>query len=258
MASSALRRALALALIAAVCAGCAEREGKPVSEAQTPGVTILYHGHACFTITDQSDFAVVIDPFDETVGYKVPAWRADVVLASHGHFDHANVRAVDCDREPIVEQEGETRAGKLVVKGVKAPHWTAPQFKARGDTVIYRWEQGGVVLCHLGDLGQLLTEQQISALKPIDILFVPVGGNYTIGPDEAVQVVQQLDPAVVIPMHYKTVYTNLDIGTVGEFLQAIPDDWEVRQAAGNFIFVGPDELSQLPSRPTVWVLNPQG
>ncbi len=225
---------------------------------QQQGVTILYHGHACFSITDQENFTVVVDPFDESIGYKVPSWKADVVLATHDHFDHANVKAVQCDREPIVGQTGEIRAGKIVITGISAPHWTTPEVKARGNTSIYRWEQGGLVLCHLGDLGQVLTDDQVAALKPVDVLFVPVGGNYTIGPAEAVKVIQQLDPAVAIPMHYKTVYCNLDIGTVGEFLEALPEGWQVRQAAGNFIFLDRQKLSELPSRPTIWVINPTG
>ena len=137
---------------------------------QQKGVTIIYHGHACFTVRDSEGFAVVIDPFDETIGYPVPQWQADVVLASHDHFDHANVQAVKCEREPIVAQEGELQAGKLHILGVRAPHWSQPQFKARGDVVIYRWEQDGVVLCHLGDLGQPLTDEQANTLKPVDVL----------------------------------------------------------------------------------------
>jgi L-ascorbate metabolism protein UlaG (beta-lactamase superfamily) len=238
-------------------AGCTQgKEATPVTSTQAEGVTILYHGHSCFTIKDHTGFTVVIDPFDETVGYRMPKWKADAVLATHKHFDHCNVGAVECEREPVIERSGEVRVGPLVVKGVLAPHWTAPQFKARGDVAIYRWEQAGVALCHLGDLGQVLSEQQVRELKPVDVLFVPVGGNFTIGPAEAVTVIKQLDPAVVIPMHYRTAYCKFDIATVGDFLRTIPETWQVKQEAGNFIFVGPAVLSQLSSRPTVWVINP--
>ena len=220
------------------------------------GVTIIYHGHACFTIKDADGFTVVIDPYDESVGYPMPEWKADVVLATHDHFDHANVEAVQCERQPLVSAVGEHQAGKLKILGVKAPHWTTPEVKARGDTVIYRWEQGGVVLCHVGDLGQVLTPEQVDKLKPVDVLMVPVGGNYTIGPKEAVEVIRQLQPAIVIPMHYKTAYTNLDIGTIGDFLKALPPQWEVKQEAGNFLYVDRSVIDSLPSKPRIWVLNP--
>ncbi|MGD9518070.1 MAG: MBL fold metallo-hydrolase [Armatimonadota bacterium] len=224
---------------------------------QAAGVTILYHGHACFTIKDQDGFTVVVDPFDPQVGYKMPQWKADVVLVTHGHYDHANVGAVDCERAPLLEAKGETRAGPLVIRGVTVPHWASLGDKARGEVTAYRWEQGGVALCHLGDLAQLLTAEQTAALKPVDVLFVPVGGKYTVGPAEAVQVVEQLEPAIVVPMHYRTAYSKLtDIQTVGEFLKKVPESWEVRQEAGNFIFVGPQTLATLSSRPTVWVINP--
>lgn len=221
------------------------------------GVTITYYGHACFGIKDSEGFNVVIDPFDDKVGYPVPAWKADVVLATHSHFDHANVGAVKCPRAPIVAQTGDFSAGKLQIRGVEAPHWTSPEAKARGDIVIYRWEQDGVTLCHLGDLGQPLTPKQVEELKPVDVLFVPVGGNYTIGPKQAVEVIKQLEPAVVIPMHYKTSYDpHLEIAPVGDFIGALPSGWDVRREAGNFIFVGPQTLNELESRPTVWVINP--
>jgi L-ascorbate metabolism protein UlaG (beta-lactamase superfamily) len=232
------------------------KEGNPMAAEPQPGVTIIYHGHACFTIKDHQGFRVVIDPFDASVGYPVPAWEADVVLATHAHFDHANVQAVRCPHPPLLAVAGETRAGKLIVRGVKAPHWTSPAVKARGEVVIYRWEQDGIVLCHLGDLGQTLTADQVQALKPVDVLMVPVGGNYTIGPREAVTVIEQLAPAIVIPMHYKTIYTNLDIGTVGDFLKALPPQWEVKQEAGNYIFVSRQVIDELPARPRVWVINP--
>ena len=250
---AALYLAVALLLL---LVGCGERKGGKKMTQQSGGVTIIYHGHACFTLKDNEGFTVVIDPFDESVGYPVPEWKADAVLATHDHFDHANVGAVECPRQPLVAVEGASKAGKLDVLGVRAPHWTTPEVKARGDVVIYRWQQGGVVLCHLGDLGQTLTPEQVEKLKPVDVLMVPVGGNYTIGPAEAVEVIKQLSPAIAIPMHYKTAYTNLDIGTIGEFLKVLPEGWEVKQEAGNFVYVDRGVIDSIHSRPRIWVLNP--
>lgn len=238
--------------------GCSRQGQGDTDMAEQPkGVTVVYHGHACFTIRDSEGFRVVIDPFDESVGYPMPKWQADVCLASHAHFDHANCKAVECPREPFIAREGEFQAGKLTVLGVKAPHWSSEAVKARGDIVIYRWDQDGISLCHLGDLGQVLTDEQAEKLKPVDVLFVPVGGNYTIGPKEAVQVIRKLQPAIAIPMHYKTSYSaHFDVGTLGDFTDALPTDWQVRREAGNFIFVDRQVLDQLDRRPTIWVINP--
>ncbi len=222
------------------------------------GVTVVYHGHACFSVKGSDGKTVVIDPFDETVGYPVPQLEADVVLATHDHFDHANVSAVKCDREAFIARQGPFEAAGIKFVGIKAPHWTEPQFKARGDVVIYRWEQDGVALCHLGDLGQVLTDEQVAELQPVDVLMVPVGGNYTIGPEQAVQVIKQLRPKIVIPMHYKTAYTSpsLQLGTIADFLKAVPEGWQVRREAGNFVFIGPDQLRQAGEGPVIWILNP--
>lgn len=227
-------------------------------EAQQRGVTVLYSGHACFTIKGSSGFTVVVDPFDKSIGYPVPEWTGDVALGTHKHFDHGNVSAVKAKYPPHVEEYGEFTVGPVRFFGVKVPHWTKPENQNRGDVAAYRWEQDGVKLCHLGDLGQLLTADQIKAIKPVDVLFVPVGGNYTLGPKEAVEVIKQLDPQVVIPMHYKTSYTDpkIALGTVGEFLTAAPKDWDVEREAGNFHFFGPEVFDKLKSHPTIWIINP--
>ncbi len=225
---------------------------------QQRGVTVMYHGHACFTIKGSSGFSVVVDPFDKGVGYPIPAWTGDVALATHKHFDHDNVAAVKARYPAHEESFGEFTVGPVHFLGVKVPHWTKPEFQSRGDVAAYRWEQDGVKLCHLGDLGQLLTPEQIGQIKPVDVLFIPVGGNYTIGPKEAVEVIKQLDPQVVIPMHYKTSYTDpkIGLGTLADLLSAAPKEWDVRREAGNFVFFGPEVFNKLASHPTIWIINP--
>jgi L-ascorbate metabolism protein UlaG (beta-lactamase superfamily) len=239
--------------------GCTRQKAEvPPVEAQQRGVTVIYHGHACFTVKGSDGFTIVLDPFEKGIGYPVPAWIADVALATHKHFDHDKVAAVKAAHPPHIEEFGDFTVGPVHFRGVKAPHWTKPEFESRGYIAIYCWEQDGVKLCHLGDLGQPLTPDQIAQIKPVDVLFLPVGGNYTIGPKEDVEVLKQLDPQVVVPMHYKTSYTDasLKLGTVGDFLGAIPKDWDVRREAGNFAFFGPEVFNKLKSRPTVWVINP--
>lgn len=176
---------------------------------------IEWLGHACFLITGRTGVRLVTDPFNEQVGYPVPRVHADIVTVSHDHFDHNATQYIK-GNPIVVRNPGEHSVKGVPIKGVATFHDRA-QGKDRGPNTAFKITVDGVSVCHLGDLGHILEQNQLAALGRVDVLLVPVGGTYTIDPQEAAEVVKQINPVVVIPMHYKTRYLNFPIRPVDDF-----------------------------------------
>ena len=164
---------------------------------------IAWLGQACFKLKGKQA-AVVIDPFDpEFVGLKLPKdLSADVVLSSHSHQDHNNLSSVA--GEPMqFSGPGEYEVKGVVITGISSYHDNS-QGSERGLNTIFNVYMDGLNIVHLGDLGQdSLTEEQVAQIGEVDILLIPVGGVYTINGKIASYIVSQLEPKIVIPMHYK-------------------------------------------------------
>ncbi len=177
---------------------------------------IKWLGHACFLITTERGIRIVTDPFDETVGYRLPSVEADIVTSSHDHFDHNHVQAIGGDFQ-LINQAGSFYAADIPIKGIKTYHDDA-MGKKRGQNVVFVMEADYMRICHLGDLGHLLDQQTIGEIGPVDILLIPVGGTYTIDAQGAAKVAAQLNPGMIIPMHYKTPAIDFPITGVDLFL----------------------------------------
>jgi len=120
----------------------------------------------------------------------------------------------------------------------------------RGKDVIYSFALDGVNFCHVGDLGHLLTDEQIEHVGHVDVLLMPVGGFYTIDVDKVDEAVAQLGPRIVIPMHYKTEASKtLPIAPVNTYLD---DKENVKKLGRNNVDIGPDDL---PKTREIWVLD---
>ncbi|NLU49052.1 MAG: MBL fold metallo-hydrolase [Syntrophomonadaceae bacterium] len=176
---------------------------------------ITWFGHACFLI-EGGGLRIVTDPFDASVGYEVPGVRADVVTVSHEHYDHNAVGNVHGNPR-VIRQPGEFQLDGVTIKGIPTYH-DRSQGKQRGKNTVYVFNLEGMSIAHLGDLGHGLTPDQVKAMGRLDVLLVPVGGTYTIDAQEAVQVVNQLQPRVVIPMHFKTPHSTINIAPVEGFI----------------------------------------
>lgn len=162
---------------------------------------ITYLGHSSFRISGKNA-ALVTDPFDpKMVGLKFPKVKAQIVTVSHEHEDHNNVKAVG-EVKKVVSGPGEYEIEGISIIGISSFH-DSEKGEKRGKNVIYLIEVDDIRLCHLGDLGHTLSKSQIDVIGEIDVLMVPVGGDFTIGPKDAEKVVQDIDPKVIIPMHYK-------------------------------------------------------
>lgn len=162
---------------------------------------INFLGHSSFKIKGRTA-TIVCDPFDPSmVGLKFPAVEADIVTSSHDHGDHNNLDAVKNYKKALTGP-GEYEIMGVSFIGVSSFH-DDKSGGERGKNTIFVIEVDGVRVCHLGDLGQKLTEEQLKSIGDIDVLMVPVGGSYTIGSKIAFEVTQQVEPYFVIPMHYK-------------------------------------------------------
>ncbi len=185
---------------------------------------LYWAGQACFEISvnPAKDVAatIVIDPFDEKIGLKLPNLSADVLLVSHGHPDHNNVKGVK--GEPfVIDTPGEFEVKGIFVQGIPSFH-DDEQGKERGNNTIYTIETENIRFCHLGDFGQKeLTDEQLEKIGHVDILMIPVGGTYTISSAEATKIIGQIEPKIVIPMHYALPKLSVDLDDVDKFLKAM-------------------------------------
>ena len=163
---------------------------------------IYWYGQACFKLKGKNA-AVIIDPFDpEFTGLKVPKdFEADIVLKTHDHQDHNAVSSVGGSPQ-IFEGPGEYEVKGAVISGIASFH-DDNKGAERGLNTIYNVMIDGLNIVHLGDLGQSsLTEDQVNEIDVVDILLIPVGSIYTIDAKAAVGIVSQLEPKIIIPMHY--------------------------------------------------------
>lgn len=177
---------------------------------------ITWLGHSCFLIETNGQ-RIVMDPYDDTIGYPLPQVAADIVTASHSHRDHGAVETVQGNPR-VVNQTGEFQIGQVTITGIETFHDDG-QGKKRGKNIVYQVGSEGLVLCHLGDLGHLPDENQIKKFGHADVLLIPVGGVYTIAADEALEVANLLKPVISVPMHYKTSLLNFYLAPVEDYIR---------------------------------------
>jgi L-ascorbate metabolism protein UlaG (beta-lactamase superfamily) len=182
---------------------------------------IKWFGQSCFLITAENGTKILTDPFKDMMGYKLPEMEADIVSISHNHRDHNYVNAAKGNFELINKPGGFSKNG-IAIQGVETFHDKVSGAR-KGKNLVFKFEMDQINLCHLGDLGHILNSAQIEAIGKVDILFLPVGGGFTIDARDAVQVMRQLNPAIVIPMHYRTKALGLLgclFGKVDRFISA--------------------------------------
>ncbi|MEK7068019.1 MAG: MBL fold metallo-hydrolase, partial [Patescibacteria group bacterium] len=165
------------------------------------------------------NFNVITDPFGKEIGLKPPHLEADAVTISHNHHDHNNSAAVK-GSPYLIDTAGEYEIKDAFIQGIDAWH-DDKEGKERGNNIIYRISIEDVVITHLGDLGHILDHKQVERLEGTDILLIPVGGKYTLDAKKAVEVINQIEPRLVIPMHYKQPGLTLDISGVEIFIKEI-------------------------------------
>jgi L-ascorbate metabolism protein UlaG (beta-lactamase superfamily) len=210
---------------------------------------IKWLGHASFLITSGEKIKIITDPYTigNGINYKPINESADIVTRSHGHGDHNNTKSIK-GNPAILTEPGSRSVKGIEIKGIQVFHDEAGGNK-RGTNVIFCFKVDGMELCHMGDLGHQLSRQQLSEIGPVDILFIPVGGFFTIDAREATAVARSIKPKVIFPMHYKTSKVDYPITGVDDFLK---DKVNVRRLDASEIEI---KKADLPKEAEIIVLQ---
>jgi len=214
-------------------------------------MTIKFLGHASFLITSEGGVRIITDPYepggyDGALRYGPITDEADIVTISHDHADHNYVAGVPGN--PVVVTES-TEVSGISFQVIGSYHDNA-QGAERGPNRIFCFTVDGIRVCHLGDLGHLLSTEQASSIGDVDVLLIPVGGHFAIDAQGATRTIDQLRPAVAIPMHYKTPKVDFPIAPLDEFLA---DKQNVQRTDSSQMTIRADELPEIPQ---VIVLEP--
>jgi L-ascorbate metabolism protein UlaG (beta-lactamase superfamily) len=213
---------------------------------------LTYFGHSSFLLQAPDGTRVIFDPyrhgsFDGAVRYAPIKEPADAVVASHTHDDHGATDTILGNPVVFIHPVSET-VGGVRITGVQVAHDEAGGEK-RGKNTIIVADDGDIRVAHLGDLGHTLDPATVQAIGVVDVLLVPVGGFFTIDHNEAAEVVDSLDPRIVIPMHYKTDEVDFPISAVEPFLKTQEN---VERRDGSTLDVTKETL---PAKRTVIVLE---
>lgn len=185
---------------------------------------IHWFGHSAFQLTSEQGTVILIDPYGKFLGYRMPRVRADILAVTHDHKDHNQVHIAEGDYE-LINNPGHFIVKGVEIHGVPTYHDNVEGAK-KGSNTVFVFTVDGLRICHAGDLGHILTPEQVEQIGEVDVLMIPVGGRMTLDGTGAAAVVKQLQPAVAIPMHYSTKA----LGLLGRFYFAKADKF--LQAAG--------------------------
>ncbi len=211
-------------------------------------------GHSCFKIKGKS-LSIVIDPYNpDTVGYKMPKVSADVVLLTHDRDDQKSLEAVT-DYKFVINSAGEYEISDTFVYGMKTFHDDAKGAE-RGENIIYQILMDDFSILHLGDLGHELTRETLEKITNVDILMIPVGGSYTIDARTALKVISQVEPSIIIPMHFQTEDLKLPqkLQDVKAFLEEYGAEGNGLKEADKLRFLTRNDI---PEESEVYLLSPQ-
>jgi L-ascorbate metabolism protein UlaG (beta-lactamase superfamily) len=178
---------------------------------------ICWYGHSCFEISNGS--TLVIDPHDgRSIGIRKPEVDADLVLVSHDHYDHNSVRTVSKQNTRVINEVTSLKVKGIRIQGFPTFHDESGGAK-RGKNILFKFCMEGINFLHSGDLGHLIDDKLAKKIGEVDILFIPVGGVFTIDAENAWKVVEKLKPKVAIPMHYKISGLSIPLDEPDLFLR---------------------------------------
>jgi L-ascorbate metabolism protein UlaG (beta-lactamase superfamily) len=178
---------------------------------------INWYGHSCFRLTERGKASVVTDPYDpNVVGYHPLSLKADIVTVSHDSPGHNYTKAVKGYRH-LINGPGEYEIGGVFITAVQTN--TNKKDSETPPNLVYVFDYEGIAIAHLGDLRRIPKQTEVEALGNITVALVPVGGGGSLPPSKAVEVVSLLEPEIVIPMHYGTSDSKIELSPVEDFLK---------------------------------------
>lgn len=179
-------------------------------------MNIYWFGQASYLIKTANGKRLLIDPFDDSIGYTPFKGSVDLVTISHNHYDHNFTGFIE-NNPTIINSLGNHTTDFCEVTGIKSFH-DETKGSQRGDNIIFKYVIDGITLCHLGDLGHDLDDETLKEIGNVDILFIPVGEVYTLDVKTASKVAKKINPRFIVPMHYKTKFLNIPLSGVDKFL----------------------------------------
>jgi len=245
-----------------VSAGNTQNGGRPGAGGGSggpggPGVQITWYGHAAFLITSPQGVRVLTDPYPGNLGYGNRHFEADIVTVSHEHFDHNSVASVEGDPVVLRGLKGDDWAsvsqtkGDVTVSSIGGSYHDSDRGAKRGKNSFFLIEAGGLRLLHLGDLGEVPSQDLVARAGRVDVLFIPVGGFFTIDGPTAARVAALFGAKIIIPMHYKTkAIADWQISDEKPFLEG---QRGVKRLGSCRATVDP---ARLPADPEIWVFDP--
>lgn len=175
---------------------------------------ITWYGHSCFRIVERGNATIVTDPFSEKIGYGPLNLKADVVTVSHNSPGHANIDAIK-NWKFAITSPGEYEIGEVFIIGTAM---TDKNAEVPRQNVLYLFDYGSLNVVHLGDLSHVPSQSALESLGEVHVLMVPVGGGGGLSASQAAELVAMLEPNLVIPMHFATPASRVDLTSVDKFL----------------------------------------
>ncbi len=226
-----------------------EVNDQTASATEVDKITIKWLGHSAFLITANNGTTIITDPYGQYDGlnYEPISESANISLISHQHGDHCGGNVTG--NPQVIDKAGNAIANGIEFRGI-ASHHDQSSGTQRGDNIIFCFTLDGIKVCHLGDLGHLLSNEQVQEIGEVDILMIPVGGFFTINASEATQVCNQIKPKVIIPMHVSNSKCAFPIAPIDDFVQNKSDIEQTESVEKQFA------KTDLPSSTKIIVLEP--
>lgn len=177
---------------------------------------ITWLGHSCFLLETSQGSKILIDPFDSILGSSPYKGSVNIITISHNHFDHNFTKEINPGFLSLTAP-GSYEAYDIKIQGFPSYHDNVNGFK-RGSNTIFTYEADNLRICHLGDLGHMLTDDAIDLLGSIDVLFIPISSNFTLDAEVAYSLCRKIQSKLVIPMHYKTAQLNFPGEGIEKFI----------------------------------------